>query len=343
MSRPTTSTWAVAGIVALTISAVSVGATVLALAPARPTALASGTNPTTFPLTTEDFVDQRTVDVTVNTTDGIKLVAPAAGRVTAWACAVGSTVSSGSTLMSLDDQPVLALATSMPLWRELQPGDRGADVTSLQSELARLGKAVTVDGRLGTETLTALTELFHAVGDTSDLGSVPLARIQWLPAPAVTLGGCTAALGDRLEDGDEVATLPGGVLQLTIDTYPDDLYPGDRVVVIDDIDVPVDPEGHVSSEGIALIDGIALTRPTDGNGPATFSAPLRLTTAIAVAPVPPSSLYDLDGTKGCVTVAGEPHAVTVAGSQLGQTFVVFDTKTTPASVDVTPRGTPPCR
>ena len=343
MNRATPSMWAVAGIAALIIAAASVGATALTLAPTRPAALAPGSDPETFPLTAQDFIDQRTVDVTVNTTDGTSLVAPAAGRITAWACAAGSSLASGSTLLSIDDQPVLALATSMPLWRDLAPGDRGADVESLQAELVRLGKPVTVDGRLGPQTLAALDDLFDAIGDTTDLEAVPLARILWLPAAAVTLGGCTATLGDRLDEGDKIAFLPGGVTQLVIENYPDDLYPGDRVVVIDDVDVPVDPQGRVSSDGIALIGGIALTRSTEGDEPATFSAALHLVDIIAVAPVPPSALYDLEGDRGCVTSGGALHAVTVAGSQLGETFVVFENGRMPASVDVTPRGTPPCR
>ena len=109
-----------------------------------------------------------------------------------------------------------------------------------------------------------------------------------------------------------------------------------------EMDVPVDPEGRVSSDGIALIDGVALDRSTDGDEPATLSAPLHLAAPVTVAPVPPSALYDLDRDSGCVTSGGEPHAVTVAGSQLGETFVVF-ARPMPAAIDLTPRGTPSCR
>lgn len=333
---------AVTLIALLTVAGVSAGATALVLAPHRPATLGEGSDPQTFPLTTEDFDDQRTVDVTVNTTDGTHLAAPVSGRITAWGCAAGGTIESGHTMMSVDDQPILSLATSMPLWRDLASGDHGTDVSSLQTELARLGEPVDIDGALGAETITAFNDLLHRLGGNAETDGIPLARVQWIPSPSVALASCTASLGARIEEGDDIATLPGGVTQLTIESYPKDLYPGDRVITINGIDVPVDPDGRVSSEGVALLGDVVLTRSTEGNDPATFSAALRLAENVLVAPIPPSALYDLTDRTGCVTADSRPRAVRVAGSQLGQTFVVFE-GTTPAEVDVDPRSSAPCR
>lgn len=59
----------------------------------------------------------------------------------------------GATLeISVNDLPLISLATSRPLWRDLVAGDTGLDVRALRAELTRLGYRTTVDGRFGALT-----------------------------------------------------------------------------------------------------------------------------------------------------------------------------------------------
>jgi hypothetical protein len=75
----------------------------------------------------------------------------------------------------------------------------------------------------------------------------------------------------------------------------------------------------------------------------TLSAAFVLAAPITVSVVPPAALYALDGEHGCVTSGDEPLAVRIVGSELGQSFVVFDAADPPRTVDLSPRRGASCR
>src|SRR5690606_16748578 len=103
----------------------------------------------------EAFDDRRQVAFTAEQSTGVALTTRDEGLVTRTTCAPGAVVASGSSPLTLDDRPVVALATSEPLWRDLGPGAKGSDVKALQTELARLGHAVKPDGVYGRTTSVA--------------------------------------------------------------------------------------------------------------------------------------------------------------------------------------------
>lgn len=328
------------------IVALSAGALLAFLLIARPLppSLETGIAPQEVPVTTQAFDDARDVQAIAELAAPQGLLAPAAGRVTAESCDPGGVIESGGSLVAIDGEPLLNLATDVPLWRDLTSGASGADVASLQRELVRLGAAIDVDGRFGAATLAALRDLVAAIGGDTGIDGLMLSRILWLPATGVTSVVCSVSLGDAVAPGQELARLPRPLASVAVEQLPSGLMAGDRVLRIGSSVVPVNDAGVVTdAQALASLETAGVAWREDSEGPQVIPAVLALAEPLAVAVIPPSALYDAAGADACVTVDGAPTAVHVAGSQLGQTFVVFEHDPRPDTVDATPRGSAPCR
>jgi len=85
--------------------------------------------------------------------------------VTRPAVAVGSTIEEGSVLAEVGGRPVFLLAGEVPVFRDMRPGDAGADIVQLQHALARLGlEPGAEDGNFGPSTEAALDRLYRSKG-----------------------------------------------------------------------------------------------------------------------------------------------------------------------------------
>lgn len=112
------------------------------------------------------------VRASVEAADPVAVAAPprsegqAASVVTAAPPATGTNVEAGRSVIEINGRPVLLLAMSVPLYRDIVPGTTGPDVASLQSELTRLGLDVSSDaaGQFGPATQTAVGGLFERAG-----------------------------------------------------------------------------------------------------------------------------------------------------------------------------------
>jgi peptidoglycan hydrolase-like protein with peptidoglycan-binding domain len=330
--------WALAG---AALIGVGVLATALVL-PTPPASLESGTAPTTVPVTTSPFTDDRSVEATATFAPERTLRAPAAGRVTASACQIGTLVQSGGSMVSIDGSPVLNLATAVPLWRDIERDTEGVDVSALQTELQRLGYGVDADGLAGPATLSAVKALLASVGAPSDRPGLPLAAVLWLPAPSVIPSACDAVQGDQLAADDELARLPAGLASIAITTLPDELLPGDRRVTVAGLEIALDAEGKAALPAeLQRTDVLAAVIQPETGATVTLQATLSLVNAVEVAVVPPGSVIT-DGDLNCILVGGRPVPVRIAGSQLGETFVLFDGDP-PAEIDARPANGRGCR
>lgn len=84
----------------------------------------------------------------------------------------GQTVKPGKVLLEVSGRPLIVLRGAVPAYRDLKPGDQGADVRQLQTALASLGYFTgTVNGSFGASTKTAITRMYDALGyDVPDTG-----------------------------------------------------------------------------------------------------------------------------------------------------------------------------
>lgn len=337
--------WAAAAVGAVFVLAVGVAGTAVLLSPSSPKVLEPARDASTAPVTQSTFGDERSVELELTRLPDVSIDAPTGGRITSSTCSVGATATSGASLLSVDGQPALTLATSMPLWRDLARGDTGDDVRALQSELARLGHKVSVDGVMGRSTLSAFQAAFATVGDSHAApDAANLARIVWIPESSVTIASCDAVAGATVAAGASIAHVAGGLAHASVRELPADLVPGERIVEVAGQRFPVASDGSVDDAELIALNRLVRTngRLTAEGNPST-SASLELAAPIGIAVVPPSAVFNVIDSKGCVNSGGATLPVTVTGSQLGQTFVTFDDSKPPTSVQIAPKVKTSCR
>jgi peptidoglycan hydrolase-like protein with peptidoglycan-binding domain len=253
-------------------------------------------------------------------------------------------INAGTAPVSINGLPVVALSTSVPLWRDINVGDSGADVLSLQNELLRLGISVVADGYFGWTDAQAVDLLFQGLGDAeADFDGMPLGRSMWLPSALVTPSSCDVAVGAQVGPGDTLATLPGTPTRAVVVNYPKDLLAGDRVLNVDGNVIPVNADGTITdSPSLVVLATLSAASATSDDAAAPVPGTLLLSSPVAVAVVPPTSVYKVEDAEGCVVADGRVMPVRVVGSQLGQTFVLFEGET-PNAVSTSPGGDLPCR
>lgn len=87
-----------------------------------------------------------------------------AALVTGVPLSAGESVQWCQPLIEISDRPLLVLAGAVNAHRDIGEGDEGADVRRLQDALVQCGHAVTVDGRFGPQTASAVRRLYVNAG-----------------------------------------------------------------------------------------------------------------------------------------------------------------------------------
>ncbi|TDD72653.1 efflux RND transporter periplasmic adaptor subunit [Jiangella aurantiaca] len=139
------------------------------------------------------------------------------GTVTGLA-AQESAVSRGTELYRLDEQPVIAVIGSVPMYRELSPGTEGADVEMLEQNLAELGyDGFDVDDEYTWNTAQAVREWQDDIG-AEKTGTVGPADVVVVPQ-AGRVDGIKVALGDTVTPDTEVLgiTAADQIVSLEVD------------------------------------------------------------------------------------------------------------------------------
>lgn len=294
--------------------------------PPVPDAVAQGHDLAELPVVERAHDDERSVTVSVTEQQGPELASPVDGRVSVSACSPGERIVSGQSVFGIDGQGLLALATSVPPWRDLSVGDRGADAAAMNAELTRLGQRAPSSDTVTRATVRAYRDVAGSAGAAVPDGwTVPAAGVLWLPAPDVEVGGCQVRLGDLVTAGDVLVSLTA-VHSATVVALPADALPGERALVVDGTPVPVDGDGTVQDpEGLAaLLASSAFAEATpDADGTRQVTSGWVLREPALVHVVLPSAVIGLDAGRGCVLdPVGDATPVLVVGSELGQTFVV---------------------
>jgi peptidoglycan hydrolase-like protein with peptidoglycan-binding domain len=335
---------ATAGLAAVALVAVGLLAGIL-LVPARvPSSVAAPEGERRVAVSSRRFDDPRRVEVTPHRADAVTLTVAETGRITRTTCAPGAVISSGTSPVTVDDRPVLALATTVPLWRDLESGMRGEDVRALQVELARLGQPVTPTGTYDRATAAAVAAVQRAIGVAQPSGRLPVASVIWLPAPQVTVATCEVALAEIIGPGP-FATVAGGLVALQVTGGLADAVAGDRLLRLGTASAPIDASGMVTDAAflaeVAASPEYAFAAASDSG---TLTLDAVLATPVEVVVVPPGAIYGITDDAGCVIADGEPRRVRVVASSLGQTMVTFDTGTVPTNVELPLPGEvpPPC-
>jgi Putative peptidoglycan binding domain len=174
-------------------------------------AAGSALPPATAKVTRTTLVETTTVPGTLGYGDPVPVSAVERGTLT-WIAPVGSTVKRGEPLFKIDERSVVALYGSLPLYRRLQDGVKGADVGQLERNLAELGyTGFTVDDTYTAATAAAVRS-WHADLGRPATGTVDRGQAVFMRG-AVRIAADTARVGDTI--GGESAGGGGSVLSYT--------------------------------------------------------------------------------------------------------------------------------
>ena len=286
------------------------------------------------------FRDPQDVTVEVIAAATVTVGSTVAGTVTSSSCVPGSPVTSGESLISIDGEPLLSLATSVPFWRDLAIGDKGADVAAIQAELSRLGYDVRRDGVLGTETLAAAAALRGIAAQTS----LPRSQFLWIPVDGARVSKCEAGRGTRVDAAAPLLDVEAALPSIRITDLPKQAIAGERELTINGAVYPVSADQSVQDPGgqRELLESSAYQEAKKEEGKARIAAVATLAMPVDVSSVPPSSVIGGKAGMTCVVARGGIVPVTVVGSQLGQTFLTFGAEA-PKDVQITPARDTSCR
>jgi hypothetical protein len=148
----------------------------------------------------QTLTSTETVDGTLGYGDPVTVSAHAGTVMVTWVPAEGATVGRGKPVYKADDQPVVLLYGSIPIYQTLRPGASGLDVTVLENNLRALGyDGFTVDDEYTSATADAVEQW------QDDLGLPETGVVQ--PDQVVVASGAIRVAGTKLHAGD-LATGP---------------------------------------------------------------------------------------------------------------------------------------
>lgn len=275
---------------------------------------------TSAPAVADEFTDARQVSIRFAVRPNAPLTTARAGRLTASSCRVGTAVAAGRELVRIDDRPVVALSTSVPLYRDLAADAKGSDVRALKVALAALGHQVTSSAAYDASTVKAVRALQKATGISPADGTLRLVDVVWVPAGAVP-ATCEVALGARVEAGASLATLPGSLEKVSY-VAPAGLVPGPRTLSLWGSAVTIGDDATTDATFLAAVSATReFAAHLKSGDTQEVNADLALATPLRVVKVSPAALFGLQGSAGCVQVGERVVPVTVVGSGLGVSVV----------------------
>ena len=174
MARPRRRAWLVVGL--LLVALASIGAWRVAGAGQTPEeAAARVTEPPpgwiTVPVEQRSLVQTAVGRGAAAPAISIDITAPASVDgvpvVTVEPPAPGTPIVEGDRVVQISGRPVFVLAGDTSLYRSLEPGMSGADVSALQAALDRLGLGPELDGTFGPSTSRAVNDLYGRFGEST--------------------------------------------------------------------------------------------------------------------------------------------------------------------------------
>jgi membrane fusion protein, multidrug efflux system len=227
-----------------------------------------GLPPATANVTRTTLVETKTVSGTLGYGEPVPIRAAETGTITRMA-PLGSTVTRGKALFRVDERPVVLLYGSLPLYRPLREGAKGADVKELERNLTALGfTGLSVDDTYDAATATVVRSWQAKLG-LPQTGAVEPRQVVFTPGPA-RIAGHTAGLGDTIgrggaEGGGSVISYTGTAKRVTVD-----LEVADASLAVKGRTVTVTVPGQRAAKGrIARVGTIARAQATPAEGGAT--------------------------------------------------------------------------
>lgn len=295
----------------------------------------------TVPVTQREYDDAQSVGLAVTMGATQSLMSPAAGVLTGSSCAVSGQAVSGQSLISISGVPIVSLATSVPLWRDIVRGASGADVVAVANALTGMQRfSGDVNAAAGSSLIAAFRQLALDLGTAkADIpeGVIPVSQVAWLPYDGITIGTCDATVGSLVSPGQALIGFQVPITSARVTADLSRFVPGERTLVLDGQHLALNADGTVTDpESLRALAATGIFRVALANGAlGSLQARYTLTEPLTVSVVPPAALRPITTGKGCVLGDGQPMAVSIISSELGQSFVTFEA-TAPTAVELNP-------
>lgn len=127
---------------------------------------------------------------------------------------VGDRIATGTVLYTISGRPRIAVETALPFYRDLAPGDVGADVERLERSLVEAGLLAASDATFDESTGDAVENLYRKGGlGEPVLSGLPRGRLDLDVVASVPIGATVASIDHRVADlvqpGDQMLSVSG--------------------------------------------------------------------------------------------------------------------------------------
>lgn len=283
------------------------GVAAVMLADASPLGSDGARSVIAVPVEESSWTLREDVTVVVERTPGQPLTSYEDGIVTEWVAAPGEALVDGATALRVEGRDVVVIESAIPPYRDIAPGDSGADVAAMLGFLDRAGYDVDAGSdqmsAAGVEAVRAWNWDHGRSGD-----AMLLSGLLWVRDASVVLGEPVVDVGQRVSPGAAVATEPDRAVRVSVSP----VLPVDEEALILQVgeveatfDVKewavVDPE-DVRSIAAHLVEG-------EGTATGTGATP------VPVRVVPPAAL--VTDANGRMCVFAVPDGVSVSAEPVG--------------------------
>jgi peptidoglycan hydrolase-like protein with peptidoglycan-binding domain len=287
----------------------------LAVAERSPLESAAAPAPLIGAVETAQRSGQVNVGIKVEYTAALSPATQASGTVTALTVAAGDQVATGTRVMDVNAQAVIAYVAASPLYRDIARGLEGPDVATAQSLLTELGyNTGSADGKAGLATEKAIKAFNLANGYGKNNTVLSLASLVWVGTAPVTVNAMSVSLGGQVGPGTALFTTTAALAAIVVSEPPGMVTDGDLELVVGDIAAPyVAGSGRVTDPEAVAAMVATLGTATEGVGT------LQQVTPTTVATVPSSAVVTDAGGRTCLfeSDVAPPTPVTPTGGSLG--------------------------
>jgi hypothetical protein len=268
------------------------------------------TNVATAVVTRRSLTEQTSVTAALGYAGSYPVTGRAAGTIT-WLPAVGQVIHQGQVLYRVDNgTPVLLLTGTVPDWRALSEGTRGADVSQLNHALVALGYANSAEivalgwDHFSWQTRYALEKLQSAAGISDPSGSLPLGQVAFEPTE-LRVTSLSVQLGSPGQALVLTATSTTPVVSIALDpSMQSAVKTGDAVTIT--LPNGTTTPGAISSVGTVATSssasGSSGSGPGSGNSGGSGGSSGSLTIPVQVTLPDPRAAAGLDQAQVSVTI-----------------------------------------
>jgi hypothetical protein len=224
----------------------------------------------------------------------------------------GDTVACGDVFYRVDDNPVLLLCGSMPVYRSLSEGESGPDVAQLNANLVHLGYATSAQldpssASFSAATAYALERLQKHLGE-DQTGSLALGQAVFLSGP-LRIAQTTATLGSTAQPGVPVAQATSTSRQVQVQLDPSQQS---SVAVGEQAQITL-PDNHTTPGTVTRIGTVASSSGSGSGLSGSGSRSTSPTIPISITLTQPEAAGNLDQApvQVRITTAGVKNALIV--------------------------------